>query len=417
MEALKAQIEAKRKAKDEEFGGQKYRRRGEIEELRLKKKSQEEEEFIAKKQKKATVESEAPQEKAHAGNAEVHQDVSLQQQLQALSKDEIIRRLRLLKQPATLFGEDDLGRLKRLLKAEEELDIGDEHIGGQQSNMLLELEKERREAAKRRLKEAEKKSKEEEEEAAMMEAFKNAAERVQEKLKEDSMTPDERVSRAIQRWMKEWKDDLDMRSEEVKKSMIGSQATTVYEQTRKFFAPMYKALKRGEVHPEVRLGLHMMVQAMKDRNYLLAYDFYLKIAIGNAPWPIGVTSVGIHERSAREKISFSLNGHAHIMNDEATRKYLQGMKRLITWVQRAYPADPSRCVDFGGFDDAGLGAAGGGSDKKALLQSEAAGLKSETLALPPAPHFMESDGTVKVPVRWKNIVRAHESLLSDKPES
>lgn len=69
-----------------------------------------------------------------------------------------------------------------------------------------------------------------------------------------------------------------------------------------------------------------------------------RLAIGNAPWPIGVTSVGIHERSAREKISHVMNtsGQAHIMNDEATRKYLQGLKRLITFVQRAYPTDPSR---------------------------------------------------------------------------
>ena len=44
---------------------------------------------------------------------------------------------------------------------------------------------------------------------------------------------------------------------------------------------------------------------------------------GNNPWPIGVTSVGIHERSSREKISHVMNGGAHIMNDEATRKYLQ----------------------------------------------------------------------------------------------
>ncbi len=48
---------------------------------------------------------------------------------------------------------------------------------------------------------------------------------------------------------------------------------------------------------------------------------------GNAPWPIGVTSVGIHERSSREKIShvtgMNAGGEAHIMNDEATRKYLQ----------------------------------------------------------------------------------------------
>ena len=85
---------------------------------------------------------------------------------------------------------------------------------------------------------------------------------------------------------------------------------------------------------------------------------------GNNPWPIGVTSVGIHERSAREKISHVMNGGAHIMNDEATRKYLQAVKRLLTFVQRAYPTDPSRSVDFDGFRDAGRGAAGSGSDKQ-----------------------------------------------------
>lgn len=46
---------------------------------------------------------------------------------------------------------------------------------------------------------------------------------------------------------------------------------------------------------------------MRDRNYQHAYEIYLRLAIGNAPWPIGVTSVGIHERSAREKISHTRN--------------------------------------------------------------------------------------------------------------
>ena len=51
------------------------------------------------------------------------------------------------------------------------------------------------------------------------------------------------------------------------------------------------------------------------------------VRAGNNPWPIGVTSVGIHERSAREKISHVMNGGAHIMNDEATRKYLQASRK------------------------------------------------------------------------------------------
>ncbi len=36
-----------------------------------------------------------------------------------------------------------------------------------------------------------------------------------------------------------------------------------------------------------------------------AHEVYLRTAIGNAPWPIGLTMVGIHERTGREKISSS----------------------------------------------------------------------------------------------------------------
>lgn len=51
-------------------------------------------------------------------------------------------------------------------------------------------------------------------------------------------------------------------------------------------------------------------------------------------WPIGVTMVGIHERSAREKLHES---EAHIMSDEVTRKFLQSIKRCISFVQTRWP--------------------------------------------------------------------------------
>ncbi len=50
------------------------------------------------------------------------------------------------------------------------------------------------------------------------------------------------------------------------------------------------------------------------------------MAIGNAPWPIGVTMVGIHARTGREKI-FARNV-AHVLNDETQRKYIQVQARL-----------------------------------------------------------------------------------------
>ena len=45
------------------------------------------------------------------------------------------------------------------------------------------------------------------------------------------------------------------------------------------------------------------------------------MSIGNAPWPIGVTMVGIHARTGREKIF--AQSIAHVLNDETQRKYIQ----------------------------------------------------------------------------------------------
>jgi pre-mRNA-splicing factor 18 len=80
------------------------------------------------------------------------------------------------------------------------------------------------------------------------------------------------------------------------------------------------------------------------RDYLAAMDQYIKLAIGNAPWPIGVTMVGIHGRCAWEKIY--TNSVAHIMNDEATSKYIQSIKLLMTLCQRRYPVLPSKSMEL-----------------------------------------------------------------------
>ena len=56
-------------------------------------------------------------------------------------------------------------------------------------------------------------------------------------------------------------------------------------------------------------------------------------------WPIGVTMVGIHERSAREKLHESDKGQAHIMSDEVTRKFLQSIKRCLSFAQTRWPPE------------------------------------------------------------------------------
>lgn len=78
-----------------------------------------------------------------------------------------------------------------------------------------------------------------------------------------------------------------------------------------------------------------IVHYMQKRQYQRANDSYLRLSIGNAPWPIGVTMVGIHERSAREKISS--DQVAHVLNDEVSRKYIQSLKRWASWYQFMFP--------------------------------------------------------------------------------
>ena len=114
-------------------------------------------------------------------------------------------------------------------------------------------------------------------------------------------------------------------------------------------------------------------RALRDRNYRDAMDAYIKICIGNAAWPIGVTQVGIQRMASRDKIkevNAGKTSSAHIMSDEATRKWLQAWKRLMSVVQRVHPTDPSRAVDFGAREDAGWGAKGRGSVKAAFQEAK-----------------------------------------------
>ena len=103
-------------------------------------------------------------------------------------------------------------------------------------------------------------------------------------------------------------------------------------------------VKKHTVSDDIRDSLVQMVKHALQRDYITSHERYMEMAIGNAPWPIGVTNAGIHARPARENI-FSKHV-AHVLNDETQRKFIQGLKRLLTKSQQYYPTDPSRSVDF-----------------------------------------------------------------------
>lgn len=121
-------------------------------------------------------------------------------------------------------------------------------------------------------------------------------------------------------------------------------ARATYNQTKVYMKPLLRKLKTRSIPEDILDSLIEIVKRLLSRNYIKASDSYLQMAIGNAPWPIGVTMVGIHARTGREKI-FSKNV-AHVLNDETQRKYIQGLKRLMTKCQEYFPTDPSRCVEY-----------------------------------------------------------------------
>eukprot|EP01024_Parvocaulis_polyphysoides_P013217 TRINITY_DN15153_c0_g1_i2.p1 TRINITY_DN15153_c0_g1~~TRINITY_DN15153_c0_g1_i2.p1 ORF type:complete len:478 (-),score=115.68 TRINITY_DN15153_c0_g1_i2:295-1728(-) len=454
MDKLKNLIANKRQQKQQVFGSNKYVKRSDLEAERIKRLREEEEEdnrLRGKKSKKSGDDYSPPSSAAPNGSKSLADKSGQNNQKQEdLPKEEVIRRLRALNQPATLFGEDDLRRLKRLYRAEEELEMEDEMTGGQQENSILEMKKglykqqqqqqipnqngqleggdkrggqgknddDRKSNGSQQNVQSQQAGDQCDQDGELWSAFQRAAEQLKQKKEEEGMAGEDLISMQIKRWMKEWEEDLDTRPDHVKNTGVGREATTTQRQTQIYMEPLYRKLAKRQVEAEVRSGLWMIVKSMRERNYLFAFDIYLKLAIGTAPWPIGVTSVGIHERSAREKISYSWNGQAHIMNDEATRKYLQAIRRLMTFVQRKYPTDPSRAVDFNAWVDPGRGAAGGGSDKQALLEAQKSGTTWKDFGLPEAPHFVEGDGSIKVPPKWSAQVKnAENDLLKNFPKT
>jgi pre-mRNA-splicing factor 18 len=109
--------------------------------------------------------------------------------------------------------------------------------------------------------------------------------------------------------------------------MEGKLASANWVQSATNLKPLFKQLRTRTIPLDVlaklaEIGHHA---SPAERQYQRANDAYLRLSIGNAAWPIGVTSVGMHERGARERIYQDVVGH--VLNDEVSRKWIQAVKR------------------------------------------------------------------------------------------
>ncbi|KAL8750590.1 MAG: hypothetical protein Q9199_006967 [Rusavskia elegans] len=139
--------------------------------------------------------------------------------------------------------------------------------------------------------------------------------------------------------LKEWSHALSTRSESVKQSFQGKAALGAMQQSLTNLRPLFQKMESQTLEESILEPVLEIVRAAQERRYVDANDGYLRLSIGKAAWPIGVTMVGIHERSAREKLHESDKGQAHIMSDEVTRKFLQSIKRCLSFAQTRWPPE------------------------------------------------------------------------------
>ena len=151
----------------------------------------------------------------------------------------------------------------------------------------------------------------------------------------------------------EWSISLASRTPEVKSSSTGLAATRTYTSVLTDLTPLFRRFEAQSLPVTLLTPITQIVHAAQQRQYVRANDLYLQLAIGKAAWPIGVTMVGIHERSAREKLhehgrgragdgttgQAGENREAHILADESTRKFLQSIKRCLSYSQTRWPPE------------------------------------------------------------------------------
>jgi pre-mRNA-splicing factor 18 len=252
-----------------------------------------------------------------------------------LSNEETIRRLRAKGQPIRLFGETDKDRRLRLRALELIEEKGHDRQGGQNDfkKALEDVENNEREL---RNKNTKGKKKDDTDLGANSVLDLDLV-----KTDPDKLYP--LIYYALKRTLKEWEEAMDERPEHVKCTTQGKLAAATQVQSAEYLKPLFKTLRSRSLPADMLARMAEIVHHMQKRQYQRANDSYLRLSIGNAPWPIGVTMVGIHERSAREKIS--ADQVAHVLNDEVSRKYIQSLKRLLTFSQTKYPpADISQLM-------------------------------------------------------------------------
>ncbi|KAJ8724378.1 hypothetical protein PYW08_015852 [Mythimna loreyi] len=345
MDILKAEIAKKRKLLEEKnlidpTANKKYFKRGEL-------LAKEQEEYLKKygpQIKEPEVQEESQEVKDERASLRQATNDAENTEIVGLPRQEVIKRLRERGHPIWLFGENELNSFKRLRRIEiqepeanrglrNDFQEAMEKVDEAYLNEILALgtqsnnDKQLKEDAL--------------DDSITYEYIQEMAKTMGQGDKNHDMNV---IMTLLQFLLKLWGQQLNSTTGAEKTAVKHKMTRATFTQTQVYLKPLVRKLKKKNLPDDICESLCEITKHLLERNYIMASDAYLQMAIGNAPWPIGVTMVGIHARTGREKI-FSKNV-AHVMNDETQRKYIQALKRLMTKCQEYFPTDPSRCVEY-----------------------------------------------------------------------
>ncbi|KAI6025783.1 Prp18 domain-containing protein [Pisolithus orientalis] len=269
MEALKAEIAVKRKTVESVSSSRptKYMRRGDIERLQ-------EEERTSRNAKEHTAKAIVPSQEPRVSESPKPESSF------NISNEETIRRLRAKGQPIRLFGESDKDRRLRL-RALELLEEKDHERQSGQNDFKKALEDVENVERELRNKNKEKRKGDAEVGVIDLDLIKTDP---------DKLYP--LIYYALKRTLKEWEEAMDERPEHVKRSNQGKLAAATQVQSAEYLKPLFKTLRSRSLPSDMLVRIAEIVHYMQKRQYQKANDSYLRLSIGNAPWPIGVTMVG-----------------------------------------------------------------------------------------------------------------------------
>ncbi|KAJ2080152.1 hypothetical protein H4R24_003281 [Coemansia sp. RSA 988] len=262
------------------------------------------------------------------------------QALSGISVEEVVKRLRARGEPIRLFGESDEQRRRRL----RHLELSEEKTDGQQNEfrrMMAQVEAGAMlESLKRQANMDDDEEEKRRQKLAMLMEY-DVSDISLELLRTDMDRLHTLLYVYLKRLLYEWGDYLALRPEDERRSAEGKMAAATQRQSAEYLKPLFRSLKQRKLQADVMARITEIARSTLDREYMNANDAYLQLSVGNAPWPIGITQVGIHSRAARENISASKV--AHVLNDETQRKWIQSIKRLVRFAQTKYPpADMSK---------------------------------------------------------------------------